>query len=362
MNINQFTILVGLLWISTGFPSVVNASMPSAQGVENNSSVVNQESNLNDLAAGSLAIQAIQGTPGALPIGNAEVEIDLVHQNSVIKTIHAQLDEFGIVVIDDFPVDINITPVIRISYAGVTYQEVGRIMGPMQPQQLVEVACYEVTNDIPDWSIPVRQVMISRTAKGIKITEIVVINNPSKKTWLGTGSPSEKPVTMSVILPTNAEQVQLGTGFHDWCCTSYDNNQLVNHLPLMPHMTELDFSYIIPVDNGKFDLNLPAPASVEQMIVMLPDDMHTHSSTGLALGGTRQIADTHVRYYTSVNLSKGDMVGMAISGITNVNAQVVGDKSKESGSENWIAFAVSGILLVAVVFILFVVKSRVSLS
>lgn len=267
---------------------------------------------------GSLAIQAIQGTPGGPPIGAIGVEVSLLTQNKVIQTINTELDEHGIVVLDDIPIDISVQPVIRIQHAGVTYQEVGQIMGLEHPQQAVKVTCYEVTTDIPQWLMSMRQVMLSYAPGGIKVTEIMVVMNPEQHTWLGTPNPPNKPITMSLDLPRSAKQVKLGTGFHDWCCTSLEAGALINHLPMMPHVSELDFSYIIETDNGTFDLEIIAPARVEQMVVMLPDDMHAHSVDGLALGGTRQIANTMVRYYTAADLPKGNSVRLSLSGLPTV--------------------------------------------
>ena len=56
------------------------------------------------------------------------------------------------------------------------------------------------------------------------------------------------------------------------------------------------------------------------MVVMVPDDMHAHSTEGLALGKTEQIADTTVRYYTASNASKGDTARLELSGLPRIRA------------------------------------------
>ncbi len=269
-------------------------------------------------AMGSLAIQAVQGTPGAPEIGATEVEVDLLHQNAVVKAIRTELDEYGVVVIDDIPLNIRVRPVVRVKYAGVTYQEVGELMDLTRPQQTIEVICYEVTDEMPAWTIPIRQVMLSYVPSGIKVTEIIMIMNPGKKTWLGTANPPDDPVTMEMVLPQGAQEVSLGKGFHDWCCTSFLDARLINHLPLMPHVTELNLSYLIPVDTESADLEITAQGDIEQLVVMLPEQMHTHEVKGLALGGTKQIADTSVRYYTATDLRKDNVVGLTITGLTRV--------------------------------------------
>ncbi len=296
---------------------------------------------------GSISIEAVQGSTDAPAIGVSNIEVTLLSKDRVIKTINAELDEHGIAILNDIPLGTDIQPVVRVEHAGVTYQEVGMVMGASLSQQTIKVTCYEVTNDTPTWSMPMRQVMLSYTPQGIKVTEIFVIHNPDNQTWLGTQTPQNKPVTMSLGLPNGADQIKLGTGFHDWCCTSMVSGTLVNHLPLMPENTELDFSYVINTDDGTCNLTIEAPADVEQMIVMLPDDMHAHTTDGLALGGTRNIADTTVRYYTASELAKGNKVQLALSGLPRV--RTVNSNSTSSTpitiSPNQLIMVAGGIVL-----------------
>ncbi len=300
-------------------------------------------------ATGSLSIEAVQGTPGAPAIGVAEVEVDLLHQNAVVKAVRTELDEHGRAMIDDIPLTIRVRPVVRVKYAGVTYQEVGEFMDLASSHQTIKVTCYEVTDEMPAWTIPIRQVMLSYAPSGIKVTEIMMVMNPGTRTWVGTEHPPDQPITMEITLPERAEAVTLGKGFHDWCCTSFEDGKLVNHLPLMPHVTELNLSYTIPVDTESVGLDLIAQGEIEQMVVMLPDQMHTHEVRGLGLGGTRQIADTTVRYYTASDLRKGDVVGLTITGLTPARAEREDRSVSELGSALRLVAIIGVVVMIGVV-------------
>jgi len=309
---------------------------------------------------GTLTIQAIQGTPGGPKIGAMEVEVVLYHENRAIKSFEFILDQTGRAVLEAIPLGHSVRPVVRVKYAGVTYQEVGELMDISSPQQAVDVVCYEVTNDIPDWKMSVRQVMLSYAPQGIRVTEILVVTNPDGQTWLGVERPHGKPVTMELKLPVNAKEIKLGSGFHDWCCTSVDSGVLVNHLPLMPKTTELDFSYIIETHDGSFDLDLLAPAGIEQMTVVLPEDMHAHSVDGLSLGGTRQIADTSVRYYTASNLTKDSSIRLSLSGLPMIHALAAQTSHRTPvniSPEFLIVVVLSGVVLFAGGSVVFKMKS-----
>ncbi len=336
--------LIGMLWLVVGLIGFVGVP---AWGQADSGPSPEQIQDMH--ATGSLSIEAVQGTPGAPAIGITEVEVDLLHQNAVVKAVRTELDAHGRAVIDDIPLTIRVRPVVRVRYAGVTYQEVGEFMDPASPNQTIQVTCYEVTDEMPAWTIPIRQVMLSYAPSGVKVTEIMMVMNPGKRTWLGAGQLPDRPVTMEIPLPDGAEAVTLGKGFHDWCCTSLEDGKLVNHLPLMPHVTELNLSYTIPVDTESVGFDLIAQGDIEQMVVMLPDQMHTHELNGLGLGGTRQIADTTVRYYTASDLRKGDVVGLTITGLTPARADRGDPSASELGSALRLVAIIGVVVMIAVV-------------
>jgi len=345
MFARQIALITGLL--SMAYVSVAN----STQKVDPTPDPTN----------GSLIIEAIQGSIDAPPIGVSDIEVTLLNKNKVIKTINSQLDEHGIAILNDIPLGTDIQPVVRVEHAGVTYQEVGLIMGASLEQQTIKVNCYEVTNETPSWTIPMWQIMLSHTPHGVKVTEILIVHNPDNQTWLGATRFQNKPVTMSLGLPSGADQIKLGTGFHYWCCTSIDSGSLINHLPLMPETTELNFSYIINSDDGTCELTLEAPADVEQMVVMLPDGIHSHTADGLALGGTRKIADTTVRYYTATELSKGNTVQLALSGlprVRSVNSNSLPHSPVSINPNLLLMIAGGGVLLLATGSMLYRIRSH----
>ncbi len=194
---------------------------------------------------GRLVVRAVQGTPGGEPITGAEVRVDLMHRGTVLDSITATLDESGQAVLEGLPISAGFEPVATVSYAGVSYLQRGQAMGPADPTGEIDVVCYEVTSEEPAWEIEIRHVMLVRDREGIRVTEIVRVVNPESRTWLGRSEGYEKPSTTSLVLPESASDVSLGEGFHGWCCTTVEGRRLINHLPLMPGMTEMTFGYRI---------------------------------------------------------------------------------------------------------------------
>lgn len=291
-----------------GHPPVTGGKFPALDGVTADALPENAPT-------GSLAVQAVQGTPDAPAIGGVHIDVNLVHRGMVVQTIEGDLDEHGVVVFDAIPLSVPVQPVVQIDYAGVTYQQAGAMLDAANRQQTVEVVCYEVTNDVPEWHISMRHVMLSHDPAGLKVTEVIVIENPSQRTWIGTqAEDAERLETVKFPLPAHAADVTLSKGFHGWCCTTQKSDSLVNHLPLMPETTELSFSYIVPVESA---LDVVAPANIDHMMVIVPDDVDVEEPiTNLELGGKDVIADTSVRYYMGENLNKGDSSRLVLTRAT----------------------------------------------
>lgn len=266
---------------------------------------------------GAIAVKAVQGTPGGPAIANAPITVQLIHRGAVIKTIEAELDEHGVAVLEDLPIGMGVTPVVHVTYGKVGYQQPGEIMNAEARQQTIEVVCYELSSEAPDWHIAMRHVMVGRDPQGLTVAEVIVIDNPENRTWTGTPVESGQPVTCVLPLPEGATNVALGRGFHDWCCTTFESGKLSNHLPLMPQRSELHFRYTIPVVDGGALLRIPIEQAVAEMMVVVPEELATEGVEGLDLGGTETFGGRTVRYYRSSDVEAGRPMEVRLAGLTH---------------------------------------------
>jgi len=304
---------------------------------------------------GSLAVRATQGTPGGPPIGALPVTVELYHRGMLFNTIDAQLDEHGVTVLEGLPAGMDVQPVVRVIYKDMTYQKVGAMMNAANPQQSLDVICYEPTNDTPDWAVRMWHVMMDRRPPGLFVTELVVVENPGDRTWLGTTGVGPQPITTSFALPEQAREVTLGQGFHEWCCTTHTPGSLVNHLPLMPEMTQFKFSYVIPAEDDSVTLDIVAPAPADQVMVVFPDDIKVQHVEGLTLSGTDRGGPRPVVAYTTANLGRGQRASLVLTGLgtpppLNDGAGGVAGFAK-------IAAAVGGAVLLVLAVVIVLIRS-----
>jgi hypothetical protein len=263
---------------------------------------------------GAIAIRLLQGTPGGPAIGVVPVRVELRHRGSVVRVIDTQSDEHGIVMLENLPVSMGIQPVVRAQYADLFYQVEAGLMDAEHSQQQIDVVCYEPTETPPQWKVQMRHVMIAPAPEGLAVTEVLVVENPEGRTWIGLPIGGRR-VTTSFVLPAGARNLALGAGFHDWTTSSISGNRLVNHLPLMPEATRLVYSYLLPARSGSVSIDLEAPAAVDHMMVLAPESMQPASVSGLEAGGVEDMGGSKVRIYLASNIRAGDKAAVSFTGL-----------------------------------------------
>jgi hypothetical protein len=334
-------------------PSQPAATAPVIQTVARQPSVGNKfplpaiEQPRQQQTSGTLAVRARQGTPGAAAIGPVPIEIELYHRGNHINTIDAHLDEHGVALIEQIPVAMGLQPLIKIAYSGVTYQKVGEVMDPSRPYQMVEVVCYELTEEAPPWSVSMRHVMVSLAPDGVEVTEVMVLNNPTQQTWVGKRGGEGKAVTTEFMLPDGALSVSLGNGFHDWCCSTLGKDRISNHLPLTPGATEMIYGYFLPAKKGGVTLDIATKAKVDHLMLIVPDSLTTSSTTGLSAGATDKMGESTVRFYSSASLNPGQPARIVLTGFESSNAMSAGTIAKI------IAGTGAGLVLIVGAFLIF---------
>jgi hypothetical protein len=181
------------------------------------------------------------------------------------------LDERGETTFADVPVIMGVIPVVRILHSGVTYQEPGEIMDPANRDRTIEVRVYDTTDQPPAWRITMRHAMVAPAKDILTINELVVVENPADRTWLG-GPPDDRARRATVVLnlPPGARKVQLLGGFHGWCCTAFAEPTLSVQMPLMPGAASYRFSYEVPLQSGRAEVMLSAAAPTDRVMIFVP--------------------------------------------------------------------------------------------
>ncbi|MCE7972773.1 MAG: hypothetical protein DYG92_00380 [Leptolyngbya sp. PLA1] len=269
---------------------------------------------LKDGPKGMLAIRAVQGTKDGPPVRADDVEIGLFHREALIKRLSGKLDDHGELLVADIPIGLAITPVVQIKHAGVTYQETGPAMDASKPGANLDIVVYEVTEDAPSWKVSLRHMVVEPAASGFAVSETLVVENPSDRTWMGAPADQHnRRATVSIPLPAGAQSPELVQGFHGWCCSELSDRSLIVQMPLMPGTTTFKFAYLTPVIDGSLDLRVSSPAEVVRMAVFVPEDNSTARPQLVTLLPSEAAAKQSLRMFQGDHLAQGTVAGVVLT-------------------------------------------------
>jgi hypothetical protein len=265
---------------------------------------------------GNLTVRAVQSTKDgkAIPAGTP-VTVELYQNEQVLDKREGKLDESGVATFDAIPVGLAVQPVARVRYSGVDFEATGEVMDGTHPDQQVQVQVYESTETQPAWQIRMQHVMLQPTIDGVQVMEMLAVENPTDRAWIGKAGADGKRTTTVFPLPAGAANVQLVGGFHESGVTT-ESDRIVNSMALAPGTSQFRVAYTVPVKDGKAEVGLSAPAAVSHAMFFVPDDGSAVTAQGLESGGVADMGNGKTRFYKAQDVAAGAVMKLSVSGIT----------------------------------------------
>jgi hypothetical protein len=242
-----------------------------------------------------------------------------------------------------------------VHYGDVTYSAVGPMMNAENPHVAVDVVCYETTDEEPDWTVKMRHLLLHAAPDGVLVREVLFLDNPSDRTWVGVVGDDEARTTTILPLPPGADSVELGQGFNGWQETTLTDGKLVNRLPLSPAGAEMQYVYRIPIEEGKATLDIQSPHAADRVMVVVPGTMSVESAEGLEFTGERDMGEFTVGTFSAENLAAGAAAQLTLSSVEPV-AMVPEEPVSSGGSTGMarmIAIIGGGVVILAAVILIF---------
>jgi hypothetical protein len=192
--------------------------------------------------------------------------------------------------------------VVKLNHAGVEYSEVGELMDGQHAVQNVDISVFETTETAPEWNVAMRHVIVEPAGESLHITEMLVVENPGDRTWLGGKQADGSRASVSLALPPNAEKVELGEAMREGFKSA--DGKLVQTTPLVPGMSQLQFAYALPLRDGKAQLTITAPAGVKHMMLFVPDTGQA-TAKGLEVMGSQDMGQGKMKVFKGSDLKAG---------------------------------------------------------
>jgi LPXTG-motif cell wall-anchored protein len=139
--------------------------------------------------------------------------------------------------------------------------------------------------------------------------------------------------------------VQLGPGFHGWCCTALADDRLSIQMPLMPGRMTYQFAYHLPDVDGKVGLLLTNTVKTDRVSIFVPDDGSAAQTTLVRAGPTDRSGPAALRMFQADNVPAGQAVGVVLAQVS-VEAPAATQAKTGVSTKVW-AGAAAGIVVVA---------------
>jgi len=183
--------------------------------------------------------------------------------------------------------------------------------------QSLDVPVYETTDQMPQWSISMRHIIIHPLADSVEVTEMLSVQSAGDRAWIGTPDAKGNRTTLSLTLPAGAKQLSIGGAF-DGASVAIVDGKLVTKQPMVPGEERYQLRYVIPAVNDKATLTITAPASVGHMMVFVPDDGSViDAPPNLQSMGTQQLGDKgpKTRCFIAMSIVPGQTMAIGLSGL-----------------------------------------------
>jgi hypothetical protein len=267
-------------------------------------------------ATASLVVQVVQGTRGGPDLGEKKVHVELVRGRRPVGRLEATTSERGEALFKNIPLAAGLRPVAHVDHSGVAYRDVGPWLRPSPPDQRMMLVVYESTAKPPAWVIRARHVIVSHTDAGLYVKEMMVVENPTDRTWTGTPDAEGRGITIDIPLPVSEKAgVDFYAGF-DRSSTRVVKDRLKSTQALAPGTAQFVFGYPVAVEHGgQATIRVASPATTDRLVVVLPNDGSAAEATGLEGGQAMQMGKRTMRLYQAEKLKAGDEVEVRLSGL-----------------------------------------------
>ena len=262
--------------------------------------------------------QLVNGTAGGSSVADQTVMLRVYDEQQQIDERTTETDVDGAFRIDGLATGSGFFYQVLVTYQDVSYQsQVGQILQPDEPLRL-NLTVYEAIEDDVGLSIEQSQTMVAFSPGAAVIYEMMVINNTSDRSYVGSEPASGGmggKATLHFPLPSGARDLKPQEGLMT-CCVIETDDGFVYTMPVLPGAQSVAFSYRVPFHGSSFELDQLLVYPVAELSVLMPESEVVMTSDNLSDAGLVTGGDgIEYRRLAGRNLSAGAGVNVRFESI-----------------------------------------------
>jgi hypothetical protein len=219
-------------------------------------------------AVGEISGTAVNGSAGDVPVAGAEVVLRASQDGAFVPVAVSTTDDLGRFCFKDLTVDQSLLYLPGVNHVGIHYPGPRVRLTHDQSTARVRLIAYD-TVPSPSPLISRRHEIGVQSGQGyLEVTETLVVDNPSRATFIGQSVDDRPPVTMRLSLPDGIEKVTFDREFHGRNFQLHEG-RLITELPWPPGSRELKFIYRVPVEQRLGVLSRVLDLPTDEVVVQV---------------------------------------------------------------------------------------------
>lgn len=236
--------------------------------------------------AGVISGTAVNGSAGDVAMGGTEVVLRASQDGIFVPVAVTTTDDKGRFSFHDLPVEQGLIYLAGVNNDGIHYPGPRVHLSTDHATASVRLIAFE-TAASPSPLVSRRHEIGVVPGEGyLEVTETLLVDNPSRATFVGQAAGDRPPVTLQLSLPEGIEKVTFDREFHGRNFQLRDG-RLVTELPWPPGSRELKFIYRVPVERRPGVLNRMLDLPTDQVVVQVTTNKPHEVACNLPRATTR---------------------------------------------------------------------------
>lgn len=213
-------------------------------------------------STGTIQGTVVNGTHGKQPQEGIEVVLRAGTDGELVSVAETKTDQYGKFVFEQVPLEPTLVYLPGANRDGVHYPGQRLRLDPSHRAAQVTIVVFDAASTPCPLVAMRHEIDVTIDEQVLKITESLLISNPSRATYVGESIGNGPPVTFWLSIPENFDRVTFDKEFYGRRFFIVDHRP-ITEMPWLPGERELKFVYRVPLveSGGQIRRTMDVPSS-----------------------------------------------------------------------------------------------------